>query len=90
MALGPLPYKAKVTSAVPAPSGDMLLTISVLDNSAAVRATTQTLYPQASFQDSAAARNLFDMMVTLAIQQFLTDAGDFATAITSISASVGG
>lgn len=90
MSLGPLPYKAKVTSVSPGVSGDSVLQISVLDAGSTVRNQTSYLFPATTLQDSTAVRQLLDAMLDVTVQQFLADAGDFTTALTSVSVAVGG
>jgi hypothetical protein len=90
MPLGPFPYKAKVTDATPTASGDTTLHITVFDNSGTVRSVSQYTLQSQTLQDSTAVRQLLDVMLDLAVQQFLADAGDFITAITSVSVNVGG
>jgi len=89
MPLGPLPYKAKVTQATLAPSGDTLLQITVFDNSAAVRGTSSYLMPAQTLLDSSAVKLLLAVMEDVVVQQFLIDAPDFPTAIQAVSVQVG-
>lgn len=89
MPLGPLPYKAKVTSVAPDASGNTLLQISVLDASSVVRNVSQYTFPSTTLLDSSAVRQLLDAMGILVVQQLLADAPDFPTAIQTVSVQVG-
>ena len=88
MALGTLPYHAKVIAAAPLPSGDFNLTVQVLDGNLTVLTTTQMAVSaqSASSDDVRAIRDALDDIV---FSQMLNDAGSFAAAVLGLSVEFG-
>lgn len=88
MALGVLPYKAKVVAATPLPSGDYSLTIQVLDGNLSVLSTTQMpVSSQSATSDD--IRTIRDGMDDIIFSQMLNDAGSFAAAVLGLSVEFG-
>ena len=88
MALGALPYHARVTQATPLPSGDFNLQITVTDNSSNVLQITSMTIPAGSIA-SGAISTVLDGMEDIVATQMLSDAGSFAAAALALSVEVG-
>jgi NAD/NADP transhydrogenase beta subunit len=88
MALGTLPYKAKVVAAAPLPSGDFNLTIQVLDGNLNVLNTTQ-MAVSAQSAGSDDVRAIRDALDDAVFSQMLNDAGGFAAAALGLSVEFG-
>jgi hypothetical protein len=88
MALGVLPYHAKVVAATPLPSGDFSLTVQVLDGNLALLSTTyMPVSSQAATTDD--ARTIRDGLEDIVLNQMLNDAGSFAAAVLGLSVEFG-
>jgi hypothetical protein len=88
MALGVLPYHAKIVGASPLPSGDFNLTIQVLDGNLTVLNTSQlAVSAQAAGSDD--VRAIRDALDDAIFSQMLIDAGSFAAAVLGLSVEFG-
>jgi len=88
MALGVLPYHAKVTGTTALPSGDFSLTVQVLDGNLALLNTTQMpVSSQATGSDD--VRAIRDALDDIVFSQMLNDAGSFAAAVLGLSVEFG-
>jgi hypothetical protein len=88
MALGVLPYHAKVVGATPLPSGDFQLTVQVLDGNLTLLNTTQmAVSAQSATSDD--VRSIRDALDDIVFSQMLSDAGSFAAAVLGLSVEFG-
>jgi hypothetical protein len=88
MALGVLPYHAKVVGATPLPSGDFQLTVQVLDGNLTILNTTQmAVSAQSATSDD--VRSIRDALDDIVFSQMLSDAGSFAAAVLGLSVEFG-
>jgi hypothetical protein len=88
MALGALPYHARVTGATQAPSGDLNLQITVTDNNSNVLQVTSLIWP-ALAAGGADVRQLIDSLENIIMGQMISDAGSAAAAVLGVSTEVG-
>jgi hypothetical protein len=88
MALGALPYHARVTGATQAPSGDLNLQVTVTDNNANVLQVTSLVWPSTA-AGGADVRQLIDSLENIIMSQMLSDAGSPAAAVLGVSTEIG-
>jgi len=90
MALGPLPYKVKITQAQPDIDQGRQIQIQVFDASSTLRGTFNVDLNDPSLAQWADVQFLDTQMRGAIISQMIADAGDVGTALQAISFTIGG